>query len=78
MNQASHFLDGSQIYGSSIKVAKTLRDKSGGLMKGEELSQGVFLPLVDKSERREKCQLDSNDDTCFKSGTSHNKSIKWK
>ncbi|XP_077288379.1 salivary peroxidase/catechol oxidase-like [Arctopsyche grandis] len=68
MNQASHFLDGSQIYGSSIKAAKSLRDKSGGLMKVEESSQGVFLPLIDRSERREKCQLDSDDDTCFKSG----------
>lgn len=68
MNQATHFLDGSNIYGSNILNAKSLREYNGGLMKVEEYSYGSFLPLVEKSKRKEMCQIEENDDTCFKSG----------
>lgn len=65
MNQATHFLDGSNIYGSNVLTAKSLREYKNGLLKVEE---GAFMPLVEKSKRKEMCQVGETDDTCFKSG----------
>lgn len=65
MNQATHFMDGSQVYGTNGRDAAALREKTGGLLKtsGPGADQ---LPLV--SNPTAKCLVDSNDATCFNAG----------
>lgn len=66
MNQATHFMDGSQIYGSNLKEAVALRKKAGGQLKTLDLPHGQFMPLV--ADPTEKCQVHSDDETCFHAG----------
>ncbi|GBP26022.1 Peroxidase [Eumeta japonica] len=65
MNQVSHFLDGSHIYGASSRDAAALREKTGGLLKTQFLQDGEFLPLA--SDPMEKCML-TETGMCFESG----------
>lgn len=53
LNQATHFLDASNIYGSDIKKATHLRSMEGGLLKTSTDYGRTFLPLEDN----EKSQL---------------------
>lgn len=45
MNQASHFLDGSMIYGSTIKKSRELRAFEGGRLRVHEDSDHQYLPI---------------------------------
>lgn len=66
MNQATHFLDGSHIYGSNSRDAAALREKTGGLLKTVVIDDEELLPLA--ANPTEKCLVDSNAATCFDSG----------
>ncbi|XP_041988784.1 peroxidase-like isoform X2 [Aricia agestis] len=65
MNQATHFMDGSQIYGSTSRDAIALREKSGGLLKTAVVNDQEMLPLA--SNPTEKC-LGTATDACFVAG----------
>ncbi|XP_045523859.1 peroxidase-like isoform X1 [Pieris brassicae] len=65
MNQATHFLDGSHIYGANSRDAASLREKSGGLLKTSSIDDEELLPLV--RDPSEKC-LVNNDGACFNTG----------
>lgn len=66
MNQATHFLDGSHIYGSNNRDAAALREKSGGLLKTFTSEDEELLPLV--ANPMEKCLVNSNSAACFNAG----------
>lgn len=72
MNQATHYLDGSSIYGSSEKVALNLRSTSGkGRLDVQEEQFGDLLPQ--SREPNHRCQYsikerNSINETCFRSG----------
>ncbi|XP_018334642.1 peroxidase-like, partial [Agrilus planipennis] len=68
MNQATHYLDGSQLYGSNPKKAFALRKMEGGLLDYSEYGTYTFLPIA--SHPSESCQGNSNNSLCFKSGDS--------
>ncbi|KAL0832124.1 hypothetical protein ABMA28_001591 [Loxostege sticticalis] len=65
MNQATHFLDGSHIYGSNSRDAAALREKTGGLLKTSSIDDEELLPLA--SNPAEKCLVGSSG-TCFNAG----------
>ncbi|XP_073952337.1 salivary peroxidase/catechol oxidase-like isoform X2 [Choristoneura fumiferana] len=65
MNQATHFMDGSQVYGTNGRDAAALREKTGGLLKTSGPGSDQ-LPLV--SNPTAKCLVDSDDATCFNAG----------
>lgn len=66
MNQATHFLDGSHIYGANSRDAASLREKTGGLLKTSNIADEELLPLTNNP--MEKCLVDSNFATCFNAG----------
>lgn len=45
MNQASHFLDGSAIYGSTLKKSRELREFEGGRLRVHNKNNHEFLPV---------------------------------
>lgn len=45
MNQASHFLDGSAIYGSTLKKSRQLREFEGGRLRVHKMNNHEFLPI---------------------------------
>ena len=45
MNQASHFLDGSAIYGSTLKKSRELREFEGGRLRVHKDNKREFLPI---------------------------------
>lgn len=66
MNQMTHYLDASHIYGSTTKRANHLRQfKSGRLVVSENAGRH-FLPLTENP--KEDCQVLSSNSECFKSG----------
>ena len=66
MNQATHFLDASQVYGTNSRDAAALREKTGGLLKTSTLADEEHPPLA--SDPTEKCLVTSSDGTCFNTG----------
>ncbi|XP_057663245.1 peroxidase-like [Diorhabda carinulata] len=62
-NQATHYLDGSQIYGNYLEKSMQLRSKQKGKL---NTNDNNLLPFVD--EPKQKCQVHSETDTCFVSG----------
>lgn len=68
MNQATHYLDGSQIYGSGLKKADKLRAFVGGLLRSSYKMQKPFLPVSSSSD--DHCQYNDPSVTCFLSGES--------
>jgi len=44
MNQASHFLDGSTIYGSTLKKSRKLRTFTGGHLRVDVHNNHAYLP----------------------------------
>lgn len=66
MNQATHFLDGSNIYGSNSRDAAALREKTGGLLKTTNIEDEEHMPLA--ANPTEKCLVDSSSGTCFNAG----------
>ncbi|KAE8736650.1 hypothetical protein FOCC_FOCC017895, partial [Frankliniella occidentalis] len=72
MNQATHFLDGSQLYGTSARRDRSLRLFSGGrllLARRSGHGQGASRPLLPPAdEPRDRCQVSSASAVCYKSG----------
>lgn len=66
MNQATHFLDGSHIYGSNSRDAAALREKTGGLLKSFIVDDEELLPLT--ANPTEKCLVDNDSAACFSTG----------
>ncbi|KAJ0177820.1 hypothetical protein K1T71_006693 [Dendrolimus kikuchii] len=66
MNQATHFLDGSHIYGSNSRDAAALREKTGGLLKTSIIDDEAHLPLV--ANPTDKCMVESDTAACFNAG----------
>ncbi|XP_072384159.1 salivary peroxidase/catechol oxidase-like [Diabrotica undecimpunctata] len=62
-NQATHYLDGSQIYGTSDEASWELRTKEGGKLK---TSKNNFPYVSNKPQ--EHCRVKSDQDICFVSG----------
>lgn len=68
INQATHFLDGSQIYGSTYRKSTTLRSFVDGKLETSSLNDRDYLPVSQNPE--EDCQLASTESKCYKSGDS--------
>lgn len=66
MNQVTHFLDGSHIYGSNSRDAAALREKTGGLLKTSKIDDEEHLPLVPNPT--DKCLVESDSAVCFNAG----------
>ncbi|XP_076259221.1 salivary peroxidase/catechol oxidase-like isoform X3 [Rhynchophorus ferrugineus] len=66
VNQATHFLDGSQIYGSTNKKLKELRSFTGGKLATTFYEGHEYLPLSTDPTR--DCQIFSKSSVCFNSG----------
>lgn len=66
MNQATHYLDGSMIYGANDETAWALRTFSNGQLSSEMKNGYEFLPQAD--EPLQQCQVSSDTSTCYKSG----------
>jgi len=73
MNQATHYLDGSMVYGSSAKRMWSLRTKAGGQLLTnlgcdnkdlEDFLQPQYMPLEDTESN--SCQYGSG--TCYRAG----------
>ncbi|XP_059053482.1 peroxidase-like isoform X2 [Achroia grisella] len=66
MNQASHFLDGSHIYGTNGRDAAALRENAGGLLKTSKINEEELLPLAPNPT--EKCLVENASGVCFNAG----------
>lgn len=66
MNQATHYLDGSMIYGTTDERAWSLRTFSNGQLSTEMKNGHEYLPQADKP--LQQCQVSSNTSACYKSG----------
>jgi hypothetical protein len=76
MNQATHWLDASMIYGTSDVVSTELRTKKGGRMSVSMGPEGELLPLHEQPTTG--CQsINKPKGPCFKAGKYiiHNYSI---
>lgn len=71
MNQATHFLDGSNIYGANSYDAAALRERTGGLLKTAQIEDEEHLPLA--ANPIEQCLVDSKTGTCFNTGKFENR-----
>ena len=75
MNQITHFLDGSMVYGSDDEDGSELRQDGGGLMKTHGNGKGL-LPQEEEGEGGgEECQIPRRSQEregrkCFKAGDS--------
>lgn len=69
MNQASHYLDASMIYGSTAGRAIALRAMSGGRLATSEKDAEEFLPLSVAPEVHCQAEGKGNDTICYHSGT---------
>ncbi|XP_048512469.1 peroxidase-like isoform X2 [Athalia rosae] len=63
MNQVTHYLDGSTVYGSSLKASHRLRSFQGGLLRVENKEGYDYLPTADE-EPASLC----NDEECYSAG----------
>ncbi|CAG9135347.1 unnamed protein product [Plutella xylostella] len=75
MNQATHFLDGSLIYGTNSREAAALRETSGGLLKTSVIDDEEHLPLA--SNPAERCLVQGDAATCFSTGDSRSNQNPW-
>ncbi|KAK7601754.1 hypothetical protein V9T40_009195 [Parthenolecanium corni] len=66
MNQASHFLDGSVLYGSTVKKMKSLRTKWGGRLITTLQKNGAEYPSI-ANPHKLPCHL-MNSSECFNAG----------
>jgi len=65
MNQVTHYLDGSMIYGSSERQTLSLRKMSGGeLLTNKIDTDQNYMPL--ETTETDACQYDNG--TCFRAG----------
>lgn len=63
MNQVSHFLDGSTIYGSTLKKSRELRAFEGGRLRVDVRNDRAYLPRA-AAELASQCG-----ENCYNSGT---------
>lgn len=64
MNQVSHFLDGSTIYGSTLKKSRELRSFEGGKLLVKVKNNTEYLPSAD-----EDSDIDCpSKDNCYDAG----------
>jgi len=63
MNQITAYLDGSNIYGSSLSTQQSLRTFNGGLLQAQNIRGKQLLP-ANPSE----CSDDMGRTACFRSG----------
>ena len=63
MNQITGFLDGSNIYGSSLDRQRELREFQGGRLRAQNFRGRQLLP-----ENRGECTDDADELACFKAG----------
>ncbi|XP_011500916.1 PREDICTED: peroxidase-like [Ceratosolen solmsi marchali] len=63
MNQVSHFLDGSTIYGSTLALAYKLRAYKGGLLRTNTIKNREYLPITELASNS-LCKLKN----CYLSG----------
>ncbi|XP_013173904.1 PREDICTED: peroxidase-like isoform X2 [Papilio xuthus] len=75
MNQATHFLDGSHIYGSNSRDAAALREKTGGLLKTSTIENEEHLPLA--TSPTDKCLVESDKEVCFNTGDIRSNMHPW-
>lgn len=68
VNQATHYLDGSQIYGSTFYKTSSLRSFIGGKLETSVINGKFYLPL--SQNPTEDCHVSSKQTSCFKSGDS--------
>lgn len=66
MNQATHHLDGSMIYGTTEEKAKTLRTFSNGRLSTSVKNGHEYLPQSE--DPLQHCQVTSNTSICYASG----------
>ena len=79
MNQLTHWLDGSNIYGSEHEEAENLREKRDGLLKSTKKEGNEMLPQCDdapllklfserdgEDEPMEACKTCGRQDACSK------------
>jgi hypothetical protein len=66
MNQATHYLDGSMIYGTTDERAWSLRTFSDGQLSSDLKNGHEYMPQADKPLQH--CQVSSNTSACYKSG----------
>ncbi|XP_074028960.1 salivary peroxidase/catechol oxidase isoform X2 [Leptinotarsa decemlineata] len=66
INQATHYLDGSQIYGATFEKSSNLRTHVDGKLKAITIQGEEYLPL--SANPTEDCQVDTNTSLCFISG----------
>jgi len=62
MNQVSHFLDGSTIYGSTLKKSRELRTFAGGRLRVDIHNDHAYLPRA-AMELASQCE-----GNCYDSG----------
>jgi peroxidase len=68
VNQATHYLDGSQIYGFTVKKSAILRSFDHGQLETTVKHKRDFLPVSHKPS--DDCQLSDDSSVCFMSGDS--------
>ncbi|RZC42334.1 peroxidase, partial [Asbolus verrucosus] len=66
LNQATHYLDGSQIYGSTSRKVAALRSFELGQMNATVKDGEVYPPISHRPT--DDCQLNTKDSVCFVSG----------
>ena len=75
MNQITHFLDSSNVYGSDLEDEKKLREFKGGLLmtyKPETSSDRSLLPQ-EEGEEKDECEIPETQQElenrkCFRAG----------
>ena len=65
MNQITHWLDASNIYGSTLDESNSLRSFSGGKLKSNSVQDSRGLPSCSKTPDIEMCHRCSH---CFAAG----------
>ncbi|KAF5273035.1 hypothetical protein FQR65_LT04777 [Abscondita terminalis] len=68
LNQATHFLDGSQIYGADSEKTNKLRTFQNGLLRSSSKNSKNFLPK--SLEPNIDCQYNNNNFICYIAGDS--------
>ena len=77
MNQITHYLDGSTVYGSDEEDEKELRKYSGGLLKYYDPAHGKGLLPQETEQGEQECQIpkrkqERENKKCFKAGKTQN------
>lgn len=68
MVQATHFIDGSQIYGSGEEIAANLRSFKNGRLKSDFfVGQQEFCPQRNRTSLR--CDTSAHSLICYSAGT---------